>query len=126
MLTEVLDVVLRVAGAVGVPGIVIYFLRERRKAKADAVVAERTVGSQVSKADSGALEAHVLAVESAFRAERESKDRVIAGLRAEMAEVERRCNERLAEKDGIIADLRTQVGTLTETVERLRRQVETA
>lgn len=126
---EWIDTALRVGGGVGLPGIITYFLVQRRRAKADATVAERTVNSTVVKADVGALEAHMLAVEAAFTMERASKDRQIAALRAEVQEVQTACDEKVAgltaelrRKDGIIRDLTEQVSTLTERLGRLERQ----
>ncbi len=126
----VIDWATKIGGGVGLPAIILYLLTQRRKANNENRLAEKTEKASVSKADSGALEAHVLAVEAAFRAERDSKDRVIASLRAEVREVEERCDDRVAEmtralaaKDDTIAELRDQVATLAADLAHLRQQL---
>lgn len=131
MLTDLFDYFLRAAGALGLPAILLFLLRDRRKVRTEGNVGERTENAQVIKADAGAIEAHVLAVERAFTAERESKDRRIASLEEEVRGVESRCQERtrmleeqLDERDRVIAHLRQQVATLTAAVTELRGRLE--
>lgn len=129
LLATIFDYGAKIAGGVGLPGVIFYLFTQRRKARVDNRIAERTENAAVSKEDSGALEAHVLAVERAFQAERESKDRVIASLRTEYDEHREECSRKIRDlelalerKDRTIGDLRADVGTLTERLERLERQ----
>lgn len=112
---EVVDWVLRLCVVLGIPSVVVYFLKERRKNQAESAVAERTVDSTVEKVNLSTLEAHMLAVEATFTMERASKDRRIAALqeeltsaRAEVAEAKatvERLEYRLTEALGRIEQL---------------------
>jgi uncharacterized coiled-coil protein SlyX len=129
-LSEAVDVALRVAGALGLAALLLWFVRQRRQDRAEALVAERTVGANVTRADAGALEAHVVAVEHAFEVERASKDREIAALTRQVAEAEGRCTRRVedleelvAQKDGIIGTLRTELATVTDRMAEVTREL---
>jgi uncharacterized protein (UPF0548 family) len=119
---DVLDLLLRISGGVGLPGVVTYLLVQRRKLGNENELAERTMGATVAKADVGALEAHMLAVENAFRVERESKDRVIASLEERVTQVQKECDDRVSAKDREISQLRRQVSTLANDLQALQRQ----
>jgi hypothetical protein len=128
---EAFDTALRLAGAIGLPALLLWYLRDRKKTNAVGQVAERTVDAAVTKEDAGALEAHVLAVERAFEIERSSKDRTIVVLTTKVEEIERSCSERvqglvddLAQKDGLIASLRQELATVTESLAGVTAQVE--
>ena len=120
---DVVDAILRIAGALGLPALLLWALKERRKTRAEGAVAERTVGAVVQKTDAGALEAHVLAIERAFSVERASKDRRIAELEERLDEVRQDCAEQIADverrKDALIGELRDQVATLTARLNAL-------
>lgn len=121
-MNDVLDLLLRISGGVGLPGVVTYLLVQRRKLGNENELAERTMGATVAKADVGALEAHMLAVENAFRVERESKDRVIASLEERVTQVQKECDDRVSAKDREISQLRRQVSTLANDLQALQRQ----
>lgn len=114
------DLIVRLAGAIGLPAVLGGWLLDRRSHRAAGEVSERTVGASVARADAGALEAHVLAVERAFEIERNSKDRVIRELKEGMEQLDASCQRRVVEvtqegrrKDALIGQLREEVATLT-------------
>jgi hypothetical protein len=110
---EAFDTALRLAGAIGLPALLLWYLRDRKKTNAVGQVAERTVDAAVTKEDAGALEAHVLAVERAFEIERSSKDRTIVVLTTKVEEIERSCSERVQ-----------GLATVTESLAGVTAQVE--
>jgi chromosome segregation ATPase len=112
---DVVDVGLRVAFALGIPGAVIWFIRDRRKSRASDEVAERTIGADVRIRDVGALEAHIAYVERAFEVERESKDRRIADQDHQI----RALQQGRADDAERIADLRAEVQELKDQVQML-------
>lgn len=106
-----------------------WYVKDRRKSRAETAVAERTVQAQVATHDVGALQATVAYVQEAFRVERESKDRQINDLSHEVQELthevetlRRRTQddaERIAALRGEIQELREQVSLLTALTQRL-------
>lgn len=122
------DVLLPILTVVVLP-LVIFYLRDRRKSRAESVIAERTIGSDVATKDLGAASATVAFVQEAFRIERESKDREIRTLTEKLANVERgdelkdakirALEDAEIEKDRVIHDLTRQVRSLTSRLERL-------
>jgi predicted RNase H-like nuclease (RuvC/YqgF family) len=116
--------------------IFLWYQRDRKKSRAEAAVAERTVGSDVASREVGVMGASVAFVNEAFRVERESKDREIKSLSNKVRELEReqallereheedkRKIEALEaaeeEKDRVIAELRRQLRECVSRVERL-------
>jgi ribosomal protein S8E len=119
---DVVDAGLRVAFALGVPGAVIWFIRDRRKSRASDEVAERTVGADVRVKDVGAYEAHIAYVERAFEVERESKDRQIADQQRQINELKvgrRDDAEKIAALRAEVQELKDQVQMLTTLTRRL-------
>jgi septal ring factor EnvC (AmiA/AmiB activator) len=117
MIGDVVDVGLRVLFALGVPGAVIWYVRDRRKSRAESEVAERTVGADVRIRDVASLEAHITFVERAFGVERTSKDRQISSLEQEVRQLSERVRDRDAQIAGLldaVAELKQQVKALTE------------
>lgn len=106
---------LRIAFALGVPGAVIWYVRDRRKSRAESEVAERTVGADVRIRDVASLEAHITFVERAFGVERESKDRQIGNLETQVQQLTAKVHDR----DEQIAVLRDEVGELKMQVSLL-------
>lgn len=132
---DAVDIVLRIAGGLGLPALVLWFFSQRKRTNAEGSVAERTVAANVTKADASALETHVLAIERAMDVERRQKDRNIRALEEEVRQVEKRCDERVTEmeqrhaaemreKDTTIGKLRAEVATLTAAVQELRSRLE--
>lgn len=111
----------------------LWYQRDRRKSRAESVVAERTVGADVSTKEAGGLGASVAFVQEAFRVERESKDREILRLSEKVAALERseadkeRKIEQLEaaeeEKDRVIHNLRREVDNLLARVEHLANRL---
>lgn len=124
------EVVLAVV--VGAIGLGTWYVKDRRKSRAETAVAERTVRAQVATQDVGALQATVAYVQEAFRVERESKDRQINDLTHEVHELtgevetlRRRAQddaERIAALRGEIQELREQVSLLTALTHRLSNE----
>lgn len=109
---EILDLLLRIAGGIGLPSFFIYLLRDKRKNDADTTVTESTVEAKIKSADISVLDATMIAVDKALKLERESKDEQIDTLR-----------EQLTEARGEVAVLRTRVQELMDEVAALRVQV---
>ena len=115
-------------------GLGTWYVKDRRKSRAETAVAERTVRAQVATQDVGALQATVAYVQEAFRVERESKDREITKLNREVeeltGEVERLTRrtqddaERISSMRSEIQELREQVSLLTALTQRLSGQGE--
>lgn len=116
---EFFDLALRIAFALGIPGVVIWYLRDRRKSRASDEVAERTVSADVRIRDVGSLEAHIAYVERAFEVERESKDRRIADQDQQIAALSGEVR-RLTDKD---RDNAERIGALRDEVAALKEQV---
>lgn len=94
-----------IAVALGLPGIWLWYVRDRRRSKASSRVAEGTVGADIAKGEIGAFDVHVAYIERAFAAERQSMQRQISGLTNE------------------VNDLRGQVQGQREEIEALRGQL---
>lgn len=119
---EVADIVLRWLFALGVPGVGVWYFKERRKSRAADEIAERTVPAEVRIKDADALTAHITAIERAFEVERESKDRQIAEQAAEIAELKQgRADdaERIADLNARLRELDDRVAYLTAVIRRL-------
>jgi preprotein translocase subunit YajC len=97
----------------------LWYQRDRRKNRAESVVAERTVGVDVTVKETGGLGASVAFVQEAFRVERESKDREIDRLTRKVEALE--LSE--AEKDRRIAALEQVDEEKDRVIHELRRQI---
>lgn len=97
----------------GFPGLILFYVRDRRKTKVEAVVLEGTAKHQIDMSSISAVEAHVAFVERAFEAERESMRRQIVELRGDLERAEALTERQRAELERVRAEL-----------ERLRGQVE--
>ena len=109
-----------------VGGLIMWFLRDRRKGNAETAVAERTVTAQVRKVDTSSLEAHVALMAQAFEEERESKDRQIGELKTELGEVKAKIAERdatIAERDATITELRSDLSAVHGRLDEVLRRV---
>jgi preprotein translocase subunit YajC len=89
-----------------------WYQRDRAKSRAEAVIAERTVGSKITTEEVGAMGASVAFVNEAFRMERESKDRQIKALQREVHEIQTECEQRVSELEAIINGLRAEIAEL--------------
>lgn len=121
-LGEAVRVVELAALALGLPGLLAWYIKDRRKTQAEAKVVEGTVSATIRAGEVGSLQAHIAYVEEAFRVERDSKDRQIHylseqvnGLRSEVAEKD----EQIDELKGRVASLGETVADLTNRLDRL-------
>jgi hypothetical protein len=122
---DIFDIGLRVLFALGVPGAVIWFIRDRRKSRAESEVAERTVGADVRIRDVASLEAHITFVERAFGVERESKDRQIGSLDEQVRQLRAVVHDRDEQIAGLrdeVAELKMQVSLLKALTEKFTRE----
>jgi chromosome segregation ATPase len=117
--SDVLDWVARISVIVGLPGVLMYLVKERRKnnaearaAEADAEVDEAEVPLRVRTSSVVTLEAEVAALQRAFDMERNSNQRTIEHL-AEQLEAERALS---AAKDQRIRELEEKVQQLQHRV----------
>lgn len=108
-----LQQVLNVLVAVGFPTIIMFYLRDRRKNKAETVVAERTVEAQVDLSSISAIEAHIGLVERAYKAENDSLRRRLTDCEADLTESERQVEE-----------LRAKLKSVQEELEAVRGKVD--
>lgn len=105
--------ILAAANSLGVAGIVIWFLRDRRRDQVRARVAERTEDAQVDLTSISAVEAHLALVNKAFDAERASLLRRIADLDA-----------RLEASDKREQELQRKVSQLQDRVDELKQELD--
>lgn len=119
---QIATIVLATLTAFGLPGVVIWFLRDRRRGQAEATVAEETVSADVEIKGIAALEAHLVLVEKAFNAERASKDRQLADQQRQIeqlaADLEHR-NAVILELRGEIADLQQRLTAVSDRLTEL-------
>lgn len=117
--SDLLDWFARLATIVGLPGVIIYLVRYRRRetaaaraAEADASVDELTVGDRVRTSSIATLEAEMAAMSKAFDISRTADAQTIARLRADL-DAERASSER---KDLQIRELQSKVQALQARV----------
>lgn len=113
MVGDIVDWILRVAVALGLPAIVLYYLKEKRKNAAESEVAERTVDSSVAQVDLTAVAQQLATMREALTMERESKNNLVADLRAQLGEAR-----------DTIATLRGQVTAQQATIDELTRRLD--
>lgn len=77
-----------IAMGLGLPGIWLWYLRDRRKIRAATRVAEGTIDADITKGEIGAFDVHMAYVERAFAAERKSLERQIAGLTGQVSDLQ--------------------------------------
>ncbi len=116
---------LLVAQAVGLPALILFYLRDRRTTRAQATVAEGTTQAQIDLSSITAREAHVGLIQKAFDVERGSLQRQIDDLeerlQAALAERDRQRAE-LRELRGEVDRLRELVGSLTDRLQAAARR----
>lgn len=115
----------------GGPGLLAYFVQDRRKNRAASTVAERTVEPEVDLKETGAAEARLVYVQREMDLERQFHGRQIADRDAEIA----RQRAELDHRDALITELRaeaeqlrdqlahagSQIASLLERIEQLAR-----
>lgn len=119
-------VITAIAGGLGLPGLLLFAIKEWRKNRAAAEVAERTVGADVAIKDTAADDARLLHAIAAFDAERaslhrqlEDRDREINRQRDEIT-----YRDRLLEhRDELIAQLRERVEDLLSRLGEATREL---
>lgn len=107
------DVIARITEALvalGIPGGIVWYFRDRPKSQAEADVAERTTESQVELADTGAAEARLAYVQRQMDMERNFHSQQVADRDAEIA----RQRGELEHRDQVIAELRSEIDDLQE------------
>lgn len=117
------DVIARITEglvALGIPGGVVWWVRDRRKSKAETAVAERTVEPQVEKADIGAAEARMAFLQQAMDRERAFRVEQIADRDAEIA----RQRAEIEFKDQVIEELRTELAELQRRLTATQRRLD--
>lgn len=122
-----MQVALIVAQVIGLPALILFYLRDRRKSRAESNVAERTVQHQVDLSSVTAIEAHVAMVEKAYAVERSSYERQIAALTSQrdiaLADAELKRLE-LEQMRVELERLRAQVDTLSDELQAASRRIE--
>jgi len=117
--------------AAGGPGLLLYFVQDRRKNRAASTVAERTVEPEVGLKETGAAEARLVYIQREMDAERQFHRNQIDDRDAEIL----RQRAELDHRDTLIAELRaeavelrdqlahagSQIASLLERIEQLGR-----
>jgi chromosome segregation ATPase len=118
-MTDFLDVLLRVAGAVGLPALLIFLIRDRRRVKADASRIEGQVPFEIRTTAATTLEAEVAALSRSFEVDRGVRNETIRVLQSELA-TERQAS---VEKDRRIKELQIRVEEMRAQIRELTHQV---
>lgn len=100
-------------------GIALWWLRDRRKDRAAAEVAEQTVPADVMVKNVGSAEARLVFAMQAFDGERASYERRLVESEAERAQLRLDVEHR----DEVIARLRSQVEQLQDRLDDMTRQI---
>lgn len=107
-------------------GIVLWWLRDRRKDRAAAEVAERTVDADVTLKDLGAEDARLVYLAKTWDTERAGLQRAIGDrdgvIEWQRAELERR-DAMVAHRDMVIESLRRQLDEMEGRIADLSRQL---
>jgi chromosome segregation ATPase len=117
-LSDTLDTVVRIAAAIGLPAIVIFWVRDRRKSRAESDRAEQEVPFQVRATAATTLDAEVAALHKAFEIRVKSYESTIESQARQLVDV-RAENEA---KDVKIDALKGQVYTLQDKLRELQTQ----
>jgi septal ring factor EnvC (AmiA/AmiB activator) len=118
--------ILAALGGLALPGGVLWWWRDRRKAEAATEVAERTVDADVVVKDAGAWQARLAYVSDAFDHERQSLTHQIAYRDREIAlrdQIIERLRADLAHQDEVIDLMRQQVDALEEQLTTASQQL---
>jgi chromosome segregation ATPase len=128
-----IETFLTYSGPAGIIGLIVFFLKDYRQAKADAALAERTIGSRTDAVSTSASEARFALIQKAWDGERESLNRQLEDLRArlnakdvDIAAQDRRIQMQethIAEQAAEIAELRDQLQQIQAQARALQRQV---
>lgn len=126
VLNEIAKWVGIIATAVGLPGVVLWFLNDRRtggalkrKAEAEASREEGVVVSDVRKSSVVSLEAEIAALSSSFETDRKIKQATIEWLTSQLT-AER---QNSALKDQRIRELEQKVNAMTSTIDTFREEL---
>lgn len=114
-----LQQVLNVMVAIGLPSIVLFYIRDRRKNNAQTKVLEGTVEAQIDLSSISAVEAHVALVERAYLAENASLRRRLEDAESEAASAREEA-DRLRTK---LEQVQAELETLRTRVEELQQQI---
>jgi chromosome segregation ATPase len=112
--------VLLVGTAIGLPGVIIFWLRDRRRINARADIEEATVPFQIRTAGATSMEAEVAAIAAAFKAERTIHEEALEACTEQLR------SERLRSRDLFqdLSEARKREVAKDEQVQQLRDQVE--
>lgn len=108
-----------VAMGIGLPGLVVWYVRDRKRTQAAAAVAMGSVRPEISKNEISAFDIHVAYVERAFATERDSLERQIGRLQSQVTELQLEGEK----KDELIEELRMQVGVMKRQIEDMGTQL---
>lgn len=109
-----------------IAALILWWVRDRRKDRAAAAVAEGTIAADVAVADIGAADARLLYAVKAFDAERASLQRQIDDCGRELDRKDAliaRKDAELEHRDRVIAGLRDQVEELQSRLDDALRQL---
>lgn len=124
---EIADWVARVLALVGLPGVVTWFLYDRRRVhnedkQGELAVdeAEATLPNRVRSSSVVTLEAEIMALSNSFDTDRRIKDETIQYLRDELGVA----RAEIAERDRLIDSLQEQLNDLKRKVSMLTRDLD--
>lgn len=107
----------------GLPSLIAYFIKDRRRNRAASEVAERTVGPEVDLKETGAADARLVYVQREMDLERQFTRQQIADRDAEIARQRDELSLRdqlIAHRDQIIAELRSEIEELQTRLTAVR------
>jgi chromosome segregation ATPase len=116
---DVYDFVLSVLGAIGLPGIIIFWIRDHRRYRNLSFKEEQQTPYEVRTTAAGTLDAEVVALQKSFNTDRGVKDRTISDLILSLSERD----SQIAEKDKKIQEQNVKIEELQARVSELQRKV---
>lgn len=118
-----------IAMGVGLPGLVVWYVRDRKKTLAAGRLAEGSVGPEIAKREIGTFDIHVAYIERAFAAERASFIRQIDKCQEQIEKLTgevRQRDERVEEMKVQMRTMKLQITDMSAKLARINTEPEGA
>ncbi|WP_030526596.1 hypothetical protein [Phycicoccus jejuensis] len=123
-ISDIFDWIARASAAVGLPGVAIYYVRDRRqknaearRAEAAADLDEQTTPDRAKTSSIATIEAEMVAMQRAFETSRAADAQTIARLEGSL-EAERKASDakdrRIGDLESKVAELKTRLAELSD------------
>jgi peptidoglycan hydrolase CwlO-like protein len=125
-MTEVIDLILRFLAVFGIPAILMFWLRDRRRVSNLATKEEKQLPYEVRATAATTLDAELAALTKSFNTDREIKDRTITELKKALEEKEVKILEqskRIEELQKKVDELQKRVYELQEALAEVSREL---